>query len=88
VIPEDSIKHPAHYTSGRIEVWDFIADQSLDYFSGNVVKYICRAGRKEGASELEDLMKARAYVEKKISQAAAKVRDAKGETESTTTEGD
>ena len=28
---------PSHYQRGKIEVWDFIADQELDYFTGNVV---------------------------------------------------
>ena len=30
--PED----PAHYQRGTIQVWDFIADQRLDFFAGNV----------------------------------------------------
>ena len=29
---------PPHYQKGQIQVWDFIADQKLDYFKGNVVK--------------------------------------------------
>ena len=57
---------PPHYQKGNIQVWDFIADQKLDYFKGNVVKYICRAGSKSGESELDDLMKAKVYVEKAI----------------------
>ena len=60
-------KHdPQHYQKGNIQVWDFIADQKLDYFKGNVVKYVCRAGSKSGESELDDLMKAKVYVEKAI----------------------
>jgi hypothetical protein len=57
---------PTHYQSGVIEVWDFIADQKLDYFLGNVCKYICRAGKKAGEDEIDDLLKAKAYLEKKI----------------------
>ena len=60
-------KHdPPHYQKGNKQVWDFIADQKLDYFKGNVVKYVCRAGSKSGESELDDLMKAKVYVEKAI----------------------
>ena len=44
---------PSHYQRGKIQVWDFIADQNLDYFSGIVIKYVCRAGHKD--DELEDL---------------------------------
>tara|TARA_A100001011_G_scaffold392071_1_gene478843 strand:+ start:1527 stop:1721 length:195 start_codon:yes stop_codon:yes gene_type:complete len=55
---------PSHYQRGKIQVWDFISDQNLDYFSGNVIKYVCRAGHKD--DELEDLNKAKAYIQKKI----------------------
>lgn len=58
------IQSPPHYTRGQIEVWDFIADQGLDYFTGNVMKYICRAGFK--GERLEDLRKAKAYIDKLI----------------------
>jgi hypothetical protein len=57
---------PNHYQRGVIEVWDFIADQKLDYFIGNVVKYCCRAGYKSGEEEMDDLLKAKAYICKKI----------------------
>jgi hypothetical protein len=61
-------KHsPAHYKRGNYEVWDYIADQQLDYFAGNCIKYICRAGHKSYESELDDWLKVKAYVEKKIS---------------------
>jgi len=58
------VEHPPHYTSGKIEVWDFIADQRFDYFLGNVVKYVSRAGRK--GDYIEDLLKAQAYLDKAI----------------------
>lgn len=57
---------PAHYQKGSIEVWDFIVDQKLDYLAGNVVKYVCRAGSKQYESELDDWLKVKAYVERKI----------------------
>jgi hypothetical protein len=59
---------PAHYQRGKIQVWDFISDQNLDFLTGNVVKYVCRAGLKDYESELDDLLKAKAYIEKKIAQ--------------------
>ena len=37
---------PDHYTTGRIETWDFIIDKELDFLLGNVIKYVVRAGRK------------------------------------------
>jgi hypothetical protein len=59
---------PPHYKRGGYQVWDFIIDQNLDFLCGNVVKYICRAGHKDYESELDDLLKAKAYIEKKIAQ--------------------
>lgn len=59
---------PTHYTQGRqYETWDVIADWDLDFFLGNVVKYISRSGRKGlGNTEITDLIKARNYIDKKI----------------------
>ena len=64
----DNISHPSHYTKGKIEVWDFIADQKLNYNRGCILKYICRAGIKDKSTELEDLKKALAYLEKEIKE--------------------
>ncbi len=62
-----SSKHsPDHYKLGGIEVWDFIASQDCDYFTGNIIKYICRAGNKPEESKLDDLLKAQAYLHKLI----------------------
>lgn len=58
---------PTHYRRGAIEVWDFIIDQELDYLEGNIVKYICRAGYKEGEDALDDVLKAKAYLNKLLS---------------------
>ena len=59
---------PSHYQRGKIQVWDFISDQNFDFLTGNVVKYVCRAGLKDYESELDDLLKAKAYIEKKIAK--------------------
>lgn len=53
--------HPDHYNKGEIEVWDFIADQNLDFFEGNIVKYICRWRTKNG---YKDLLKVKEYIDK------------------------
>ena len=60
----DSIT-PSHYKQGFIEVIDFILDQSMDYLEGNVVKYVSRYKYKNG---LEDLQKAKWYIEKLIEE--------------------
>ena len=59
---------PSYYTRGTIEVWDFIRDQELNYFLGNAIKYICRAGYKD--CRIEDLQKAITYLEKELENVA------------------
>lgn len=59
----DNVNFPKHYNMGKIEVSDFIADQKLDFFEGNCIKYICRHKYKNG---LEDLKKANWYLTKLI----------------------
>jgi hypothetical protein len=58
--------NPSHYQRGSIQVWDFIVDQQLDFLAGNIIKYICRAGYKDQETELDDWLKIRAYVNRKI----------------------
>jgi hypothetical protein len=60
----DAVNHPSHYTTGKIEVIDFIEDQKLGFHEANAVKYIARAKHK--GRELEDLQKARWYLDRKI----------------------
>ena len=54
-IAYDSVNHPSHYSSGKIEVIDFVEDQHLGFHLGNAVKYISRAGRKDADKTIEDL---------------------------------
>ena len=63
----DIIGHPNHYCEGRkYEPKDVIRDWDLNFNLGNVVKYISRNGRKEGNSVLQDLKKARQYLDFEI----------------------
>lgn len=62
----DPVNHPSHYTSGKIEVIDFIEDQKLDFHLANAVKYIARAGKKNPAKTKEDLEKAVWYLNRYI----------------------
>lgn len=76
----DAVKHPSHYTDGNIEVIDFIEDKKLNYHRGNAVKYICRAGKKDPAKEVEDLQKAIWYIDREIQRLEAqKQKDARAE---------
>ena len=62
----DPVNHPSHYTSGKIEVIDFIEDQKLDFHLANALKYICRAGKKNKDKTKEDLEKAVWYINRYI----------------------
>jgi len=64
----ESINHPAHYTVGAIEVIDAIEAWHLGFHAGNVVKYVARADHK--GARLEDLKKARWYLDRLIARIA------------------
>ena len=55
----DKINPP--YYRKSIEVSDFIEEYDLNYFEGNVIKYVIRHKSKNG---LEDLQKAKWYLER------------------------
>ena len=65
-VGHDSVSHPSHYNKGKIEVWDFISDQGLNFDRGNAIKYICRAGTKDPDKEIQDLKKAIEYINHEI----------------------
>jgi len=66
---KDVVNHPSHYGGAEnlyetikvIEAWE------LDFCLGNAVKYISRAGKKEKDKTVQDLEKAKWYLERKIS---------------------
>ena len=57
---------PKHYQTNTIDIIDICKLYTLNFNKGNVVKYICRAGKKEGESELKDLTKALDYINREI----------------------
>ena len=69
MVPEDdSINHPKHYTTGNIEVMDFIQDKLTPeefegFCKGVILQYVCRCRFKGG---LEDLRKAQWYLDRVI----------------------
>ena len=67
---DDMINHPPHYRLGDREVIEIT--EHLDFLSGNIVKYVCRAGRKEGSNSLEDILKARSYLDRPIDWGTSK----------------
>jgi len=64
------VNHPEHYRFGinnEYEAIKVIEAWGLDFHLGNTVKYISRAGKKDTDKELQDLKKARFYLDRKIS---------------------
>lgn len=69
LIPKDepersAVDHPKHYNVGGIEAIDAIEAWKLGFNLGNVVKYVARADYK--SKPLEDLKKAKWYLEREI----------------------
>ncbi|MBB5748570.1 DUF3310 domain-containing protein [Micrococcus sp. TA1] len=60
----DNVNSPAHYTTYPVEVIELT--ECMNFNRGNAVKYIARAGLKDPAKEIEDLMKARWYISREI----------------------
>ena len=77
IIANDPVNHPSHYTKGKIEVADFIADQKLNFDRGNAVKYVCRAGSKNSEKEIEDLEKAIWYINHEIKMLKGDIENGK-----------
>ncbi|SIM49438.1 DUF3310 domain-containing protein [Mycobacteroides abscessus] len=58
---------PSHYKDGfsnGAEVIDIT--ENLNFNRGNAVKYIARAGKKDPKAEIQDLRKAKWYVDREI----------------------
>jgi hypothetical protein len=59
---KEQVAHPKHYNKG-IEMWDYAHSHKLDFFEGNIVKYVTRWRHKNG---IQDLQKAKMYIDKLI----------------------
>lgn len=64
-LPSDPI-NPAHYQgfSNGAQVIDIV--EHLPFNTGNAIKYLARAGRKDPTKHVEDLRKAAWYVQREI----------------------
>lgn len=62
----EAVHHPRHYNLGIVEHCELVEDQGYadGYLFGQVTKYAFRAGRKHGASKLEDLEKLAWYAKR------------------------
>lgn len=76
---KESVNHPSHYggSSNPYEAIKIIEALELGFCLGNTLKYISRAGKKDLAKELEDLKKARWYLDREIQKLENKSLDGK-----------
>ena len=66
--PKENVDHPNHYggKDNPYEAIKVIEAWELGFNLGNTVKYISRAGKKDPNKHLEDLEKARFYLDREI----------------------
>lgn len=61
----EKVNHPAHYNQYKgLEIIDLV--EQMNFNRGNAVKYIARAGHKSPETTVEDLEKARWYLDREI----------------------
>lgn len=67
---KEAVNHPAHYGGGDnpYEHIKVVHAWGLNYELGNATKYICRAGKKNRRTAIEDLKKAVWYIQEEIRQ--------------------
>lgn len=63
---KNTVNHPAHYNTGKIEVIEYIEDKGMNFNIGNCCKYISRYKHKN--NPVEDLEKAEWYLRREISK--------------------
>ena len=72
----ENVNHPSHYQQG-IEAIDVIESWRLNFSLGNVIKYTLRAPYK--GKEIEDLEKARWYLDREIERLKKEFKEQTGE---------
>jgi hypothetical protein len=65
-MPHDPVNHPSHYTSHPSGIEAIEVCEHMNFCVGNAIKYLFRAGLKEGVDPIEDLKKARWYRDREI----------------------
>lgn len=62
----DNVNHPKHYTSDPSGVECIEITRHCNFNIGNAIKYLWRAGLKDGNSDIQDLQKAIWYIQDEI----------------------
>lgn len=64
----DAVNHPAHYTSDPSGVECIQVTRHRNFNIGNAIKYLWRAGLKDGNQDIQDLRKAIWYIQDEIAR--------------------
>ena len=64
----DIVNNPPHYTGHPSGIECIQITEHMNFNVGNAVKYLWRAGHKDGADEVEDLRKAEFYIKREIAR--------------------
>jgi hypothetical protein len=62
----DPVNHPPHYTTHPSGIECIQVTEHMNFCLGNAVKYLWRAGLKDGEDELKDLKKAVWYINREM----------------------
>lgn len=64
----DQVSDPLHYNLLYVEPIEFIMENGMEFWRGNIIKYAARAGRKPHVNEIDDLKKIIRYAQFRINQ--------------------
>lgn len=64
----DPVNHPTHYTSDPSGIECITITRHRNFNIGNAIKYLWRAGLKDGNSDIQDLQKAIWYINDEINR--------------------
>lgn len=67
----DPVNYPKHYTSDPSGVECIQITRHRNFNIGNAIKYLWRAGLKDSSTNIEDLRKAKWYIEDEIKRLEA-----------------
>lgn len=65
-VKRDTVTNPNHYTRLNPQPVQVSVNWNLNYLRATALKYLARAGNKEGVDEIEDLRKAISFIEREI----------------------
>ena len=73
IMPNENKINPTYYKGSAMA--DYVSDFDLNFDLGNVIKYVSRAGKKFGEKAIEDLEKAKWYLDHAISRYRSQIEN-------------